>query len=186
MTPHFVFLARRVRNGPNEKKDLPNGTPSVFEGASTGARGPDPPSRNFLFRIGRQPLQFHPAVRHRAPRKSPPESPVVVSRQSGWLPQISRAAGKRPDQQVRDVKWLGTRTVVEGFCEELNEPRSRPRMQDSKLRARLKAQLTKFSSELCAGLSRPIEKFVNQMLFGITTVQDSVHKAVLDNISPSF
>ena len=32
-------------------------------------------------------------------------------------------------------------------------------MQDSKLRSRLKAQLTKFSSELCVGLSRPLEKF---------------------------
>ena len=45
-------------------------------------------------------------------------------------------------------------------------------MQDSKLRSRLKAQLTKFSSELCAGLSRPLQKFVGQMLFGIQASQD--------------
>jgi len=45
-------------------------------------------------------------------------------------------------------------------------------MQDSRLRSRLKAQLTKFSSELCAGLSKPLEKFVNQMLFGIQASQD--------------
>ena len=45
-------------------------------------------------------------------------------------------------------------------------------MQDSKLRSRLKAQLTKYSSELCVGLSRPLEKFVGQMLFGIQAGQD--------------
>ena len=45
-------------------------------------------------------------------------------------------------------------------------------MQDSKLRSRLKAQLTKFSSELCEGLSRPLEKFVGQMLFGIQASQE--------------
>ena len=45
-------------------------------------------------------------------------------------------------------------------------------MQDSKLRSRLKAQLTKFSSELCGELSRPLEKFVAQMLFGIQASQD--------------
>ena len=45
-------------------------------------------------------------------------------------------------------------------------------MQDSKLRSRLKAQLTKFSSELCEGLSRPLQKFVGQMLFGIQASQD--------------
>jgi len=45
-------------------------------------------------------------------------------------------------------------------------------VQDSKLRSRLKAQLTKFSSELCAGLSRPLQKFVGQMLFGIQASQD--------------
>ena len=45
-------------------------------------------------------------------------------------------------------------------------------MQDSKLRSRLKAQLTKYSSELCVGLSRPLEKFVGQMLFGIQAGRD--------------
>jgi hypothetical protein len=45
-------------------------------------------------------------------------------------------------------------------------------VQNSKLRSRLKAQLTKFSSELCEGLSRPREKFVSQMLFGIQASQD--------------
>jgi len=45
-------------------------------------------------------------------------------------------------------------------------------MQDSKLRSRWKAQLTKFSSERCEGLSRPLEKFVGQMLFGIQASQD--------------
>src|SRR6266478_4737711 len=45
-------------------------------------------------------------------------------------------------------------------------------MQDSKLRSRLKAQLTKFSSKLCVGLGRPLEKFVGQMLFGIQASQD--------------
>ena len=45
-------------------------------------------------------------------------------------------------------------------------------MQDSKLRSRLKAQLTKYCSELCVGLSRPLEKFVGQMLFGIQAGQD--------------
>lgn len=45
-------------------------------------------------------------------------------------------------------------------------------MEDSKLRSRLKAQLTKFSQELCVGLSRPQQKFVSQMLFGIQASQD--------------
>lgn len=55
-------------------------------------------------------------------------------------------------------------------------------MQDSKLRARLKAQLTKFSSELSQGLSRPLEKFVGQMLFGIQASQD----VKLSNIARSL
>ena len=55
-------------------------------------------------------------------------------------------------------------------------------MQDSKLRSRLKAQLTKFSSELCEGLSRPLEKFVGQMLFGIQASQD----VKLSNIARSL
>jgi hypothetical protein len=45
-------------------------------------------------------------------------------------------------------------------------------MHDTKVRSRLKAQLTKFSSELCAGLSKPLGRFVSQMLFGIQSSQD--------------
>jgi Transposase DDE domain len=45
-------------------------------------------------------------------------------------------------------------------------------MHDSKVRSRLKAQLTKFSTELCAGLSKPLGRFVSQMLFGIQSSQD--------------
>ena len=45
-------------------------------------------------------------------------------------------------------------------------------MHDTKIRSRLKAQLTKFSSELCAGLSKPLAKFASQMLFGIQASQD--------------
>lgn len=45
-------------------------------------------------------------------------------------------------------------------------------MQDTKVRSRLKAQLTKFSSELCAGLSKPLAKLVCQMLSGVQAGQD--------------
>jgi hypothetical protein len=45
-------------------------------------------------------------------------------------------------------------------------------MHDSKIRSRLKAQLTKFSSELCEGLTKPLAGFVSQMLFGIQSSQD--------------
>lgn len=45
-------------------------------------------------------------------------------------------------------------------------------MHDSKVRSRLKAQLTKFCAELCDGLSRPLGKFVGQMLYGIQSSQD--------------
>jgi hypothetical protein len=55
-------------------------------------------------------------------------------------------------------------------------------MEDNKLRSRLKAQLTKFSSELCSELSRPLEKFVGQMLFGIQASQD----VKLSNIARSL
>jgi hypothetical protein len=55
-------------------------------------------------------------------------------------------------------------------------------MQDSKLRSRLKAQLPKFSTELCDGLSRPLAKFVGQMLFGIQASQD----VKLSNIARSL
>ncbi len=45
-------------------------------------------------------------------------------------------------------------------------------MHDSKIRSRLKAQLTKFSSELCEGLTKPLTGFVSQVLFGIQSSQD--------------
>jgi len=55
-------------------------------------------------------------------------------------------------------------------------------MEDSKVRSRLKAQLTKFSTELCSGLSKPLTKFVSQMLFGIQASQD----VKLSNIARSL
>jgi Transposase DDE domain len=55
-------------------------------------------------------------------------------------------------------------------------------MQDSKVRSRLRAQLTKFCSDLCEELSRPLEKFVGQMLFGIQASQD----VKLSNIARSL
>jgi hypothetical protein len=55
-------------------------------------------------------------------------------------------------------------------------------MHDSKIQSRLKAQLTKFCSELCASLSRPLEKFACQMLFGIQASQD----VKLSNIARSL
>ena len=45
-------------------------------------------------------------------------------------------------------------------------------MQDSKIRSRLKAQLTKFTTQLSEGLRKPLEKFVGEMLFGIQASQD--------------
>ena len=45
-------------------------------------------------------------------------------------------------------------------------------MHDSKVRSRLKAQLSKFTSELCGGLSKPLTKFVPEMLYGIQSSQD--------------
>ena len=45
-------------------------------------------------------------------------------------------------------------------------------MHDSKVRSRLKAQLTKFAAELCRDLSKPLRKFVTQMLLGIQASQD--------------
>jgi hypothetical protein len=45
-------------------------------------------------------------------------------------------------------------------------------VNDSKIRSRLKAQLTKFSSELCKGLTKPLAGFVSEMLFGIQSSQD--------------
>ena len=55
-------------------------------------------------------------------------------------------------------------------------------MNDSKIRSRLKAQLTKFSSELCEGLTKPMAGFVSQMLFGIQSSQD----VKLSNIARSL
>ena len=45
-------------------------------------------------------------------------------------------------------------------------------MQPSKIRSRLKAQLTRFTTELAAGLSKPLRNFVAEMLFGIQASQD--------------
>lgn len=45
-------------------------------------------------------------------------------------------------------------------------------MHDTKVRSQLKTQLTKFSLELCAGLSKLLGRFVSQMLFGIQSSQD--------------
>jgi hypothetical protein len=55
-------------------------------------------------------------------------------------------------------------------------------VHDSKIRSRLKAQLTKFSLELCAGLTKPLAGFVSQMLFGIQSSQD----VKLSNIARSL
>ncbi len=55
-------------------------------------------------------------------------------------------------------------------------------MHDSKIRSRLKAQLTKFSSELCERLTKPLAGFVSEMLFGIQSSQD----VKLSNISRSL
>jgi len=45
-------------------------------------------------------------------------------------------------------------------------------MQHSKIRSRLKAQLTKFTSQLTVGLSKPLRDFAGEMLFGIQASQD--------------
>jgi hypothetical protein len=45
-------------------------------------------------------------------------------------------------------------------------------MHDSRIRSRLKAQLSKFTRELTQGLSKPIREFVGEMLFGIQASQD--------------
>jgi len=44
-------------------------------------------------------------------------------------------------------------------------------VQHSKIRSRLKAQLTRFTCELTAGLSKPLRNFVGEMLFGIQASQ---------------
>ena len=60
-------------------------------------------------------------------------------------------------------------------------------MHDSKIRSRLKAQLTKFCWELCGGLSQPLTKFVSQMLFGIQSSQDvklsNIARSLQENIA---
>jgi hypothetical protein len=60
-------------------------------------------------------------------------------------------------------------------------------MDDSKVRSRLKAQLTKFSSELCEGLTKPLARFVAQMLFGIQSSQDvklsNIARALKEDLS---
>ena len=45
-------------------------------------------------------------------------------------------------------------------------------MHDSQVRSPRKARLTKFSSELCAGLSKPFGRLVSQRLFGIQSSQE--------------
>jgi hypothetical protein len=55
-------------------------------------------------------------------------------------------------------------------------------VNDSQIRSRLKAQLTKFSSELGEGLTKPLAGLVAQMLFGIQSSQD----VKLSNISRSL
>jgi hypothetical protein len=55
-------------------------------------------------------------------------------------------------------------------------------VHDSKIRSRLKAQLTKFTAELCEGLTKPLAGFVAQMLFGIQSSQD----VKLSNIARSL
>jgi Transposase DDE domain len=55
-------------------------------------------------------------------------------------------------------------------------------VHDSKIRSRLKAQLTKFTAELCEGLTKPLAGFVSQMLFGIQSSQD----VKLSNIARSL
>jgi hypothetical protein len=55
-------------------------------------------------------------------------------------------------------------------------------MQRSKVRSRLKAQLTKFTLQLSESLSKPLQKFVGEMLFGIQASQD----VKLSNIARSL
>ncbi len=55
-------------------------------------------------------------------------------------------------------------------------------MQHSKIRSRLKAQLSRFAGELTAGLSKPLRNFVGEMLFGIQASQD----VKLSNIARSL
>ena len=45
-------------------------------------------------------------------------------------------------------------------------------MQDNKIRPRLKTQLTKFTTRVSEGLSKPLEKLVGEILFGLRASQD--------------
>jgi len=59
-------------------------------------------------------------------------------------------------------------------------------MQDSKVRSRLKAQLTRFTAQLTGPLSKPLQKFVGQMLFGIQASQglqlSNIARSLQENI----
>lgn len=55
-------------------------------------------------------------------------------------------------------------------------------MQGSKVRSRLKAQLTKFTLELPEGLAKPLRAFVGEISFGIQASQD----VKLSNIARSL
>jgi hypothetical protein len=72
--------------------------------------------------------------------------------------------------------------VVEGFLREIQTTWEASPRHDNRLRSRLKAQLTKFSLQLTEGLSRPLQKFVSQMLFGMQASQD----VKLSNIARSL
>jgi hypothetical protein len=71
--------------------------------------------------------------------------------------------------------------VVEGFLREI-QTTTEASPGARKIRSRLKAQLTKFSSELCERLTKPLAGFVSEMLFGIQSSQD----VKLSNISRSL
>lgn len=62
--------------------------------------------------------------------------------------------------------------MVEGFLQKSKLPLEVSPLQSSKVHSRLKTQLTKFTSELSEGLSKPLEKFVGEMLFGIQASHD--------------
>jgi Transposase DDE domain len=88
--------------------------------------------------------------------------------------------------EKRDVvvagKWAGTISVVEGFSPRNPDYLEASPMHHNKIRSRLKAQLCRFSSQLTAGLSKPLRNFVNEMLFGIQASQD----VKLSNIARSL
>ena len=55
-------------------------------------------------------------------------------------------------------------------------------MRHRKIRSRLKAQLSRFTSELTVGLSKPLRNFAGEMLFGIQASQE----VKLSNIARSL